>query len=292
MNNKKNTLQIVVGSLLVLLLIGVTVLLISEKRTNNELVQEFNLEKEDLENQYTDFAKQYDELKLTVSNDSLSVLLEQEQLKTQRLLEELRTVKSTNATEIRRLKKELATLRKVMIGYINQIDSLSRLTNHQKEVIADVTRKYNVASQQISNLSEEKKNLNKKVTLAAQLDATNITIQATNKRGKKAKKVKDVVKLKINFTIVKNITAETGERTLYVRITKPDNDVLSKNASNTFPYENRELAYSIKKYIEYNGEEQSVTVYWDVEEFLYAGSYRVDIFSDGTLIGSQSFNLD
>ena len=212
MNNKKNTLQIVVGSLLVLLLIGVTVLLISEKRTNNELVQEFNLEKEDLENQYTDFAKQYDELKLTVSNDSLSVLLEQEQLKTQRLLEELRTVKSTNATEIRRLKKELATLRKVMIGYINQIDSLSRLTNHQKEVIADVTRKYNVASQQISNLSEEKKNLNKKVTLAAQLDATNINIQATNKRGKKAKKVKDVVKLKINFTIVKNITAETGER--------------------------------------------------------------------------------
>ena len=292
MNNKKNTLQIVVGSLLVLLLIGVTVLLISEKRTNNELVQEFNLEKEDLENQYTDFAKQYDELKLTVSNDSLSVLLEQEQLKTQRLLEELRTVKSTNATEIRRLKKELATLRKVMIGYINQIDSLSRLTNHQKEVIADVTRKYNVASQQISNLSEEKKNLNKKVTLAAQLDATNINIQATNKRGKKAKKVKDVVKLTINLTIVKNITAETGERTLYVRITKPDNDVLSKNASNTFPYENRELAYSIKKYIEYNGEEQSVTVYWDVEEFLYAGSYRVDIFSDGTLIGSQSFNLD
>lgn len=292
MANKKNTLQVVVGSILILLLIGVTVLLISEKRANNELVQEFNLEKEDLENQYTDFAKQYDELKLTVSNDSLSVLLEQEQLKTQRLLEELRTVKSTNATEIRRLKKELATLRKVMIGYINQIDSLSRLTNHQKEVIADVTRKYNVASQQISNLSEEKKNLNKKVTLAAQLDATNINIQATNKRGKKAKKVKDVVKLKINFTIVKNITAETGERTLYVRITKPDNDVLSKNASNTFPYENRELAYSIKKYIEYNGEEQSVTVYWDVEEFLYAGSYRVDIFSDGTLIGSQSFNLD
>ena len=292
MANKKNTLQIIIGSLLILLLIGVTVLLISEKRTNNELVQEFNLEKEDLENQYTDFAKQYDELKLTVSNDSLSVLLEQEQLKTQRLLEELRTVKSTNATEIRRLKKELATLRKVMIGYINQIDSLSRLTTHQKEVIADVTRKYNVASQQISNLSEEKKNLNKKVTLAAQLDATNINIQATNKRGKTAKKVKDVVKLKINFTIVKNITAETGERTLYVRITKPDNDVLSKSASNTFPYENRELVYSIKKYIEYNGEEQSVTVYWDVEEFLYAGSYRVDIFSDGTLIGSQSFNLD
>ena len=289
---KKNTLLIVAGSLLILLLIGVTILLISEKQTNKELVMEFNLDKEDLENQYTDFARQYDELKLTVSNDSLSVLLEQEQLKTQRLLEELRTVKSSNATEIRRLKKELASLRKVMIGYINQIDSLNRLTAQQKEIIADVTQKYNAASRQISNLSEEKKNLTKTVTLAAQLDATNISVQPTNKRGKTAKKVKDIVKFKINFSIVKNITAETGERTLYIRITKPDNDVLTKSPSNTFPYENRELVYSIKKYIEYNGEEQTVTVYWDVEEYLYAGTYRVDIFTYGTLIGSQSFNLN
>lgn len=221
----KNKYLIAIGTLLVVLLVGVTVLLLSEKQTNKELVQEFQLEKEDLENEYTRFAQQYDELKLTVSNDSLSVLLEQEQLKTQRLLEELRTVKSSNAAEIRRLKKELATLRKVMIGYINQIDSLNRLTAHQKEVIAQVTQKYNDASRQISNLAEEKKNLNKKVTLAAQLDATNINIQAVNKRDKTAKKVKDVVKFKIGFTIVKNITAETGERIIYVRITKPDNDV-------------------------------------------------------------------
>ena len=155
-----------------------------------------------------------------------------------------------------------------------------------------MTKKYNAASRQISNLAEEKRNLTKTVTLAAQLDATNINVQALNKRGKTAKRVKDVVKFKINFAIVKNITAETGERTLFVRITKPDNDVLTKSAQNTFTYENRELAYSIKKYIEYNGEEQAVTVYWDVEEFLYAGKYRVDIFAEGTLIGSQSFTLD
>lgn len=287
--NKKYV--IAVGTLLVLLLVGLTVLLVSEKRTNYELVQEFQLEKEDLENEYTNFARQYDELKLSVSNDSLSILLEQEQLKTQRLLEELRTVKSTNAAEIRRLKKELATLRKVMVGYINQIDSLNRLTAYQQEIIANVTQKYHDASRQINTLAEEKKNLDKKVTLAAQLDATNITVLAANKRGKAAKKVKDVVKIKIGFTIVKNITAETGERTLYVRITKPNNEVLTKNPANTFKYENRELAYSIKKYIEYNGEEQDVTVYWDVEEFLYAGDYRVDLFAEGTLIGSESFTL-
>lgn len=288
----KKTLLIVAVSILVIAMIGVTILLFSEKKANRELVEEFQLEKEDLEGEYTKFAQQYDELKMTVSNDSLAILLDQEQVKTQRLLEELRTVKSSNATEIRRLKKELASLRKIMVGYINQIDSLNKLTNEQRIVIAEVTQKYNNASRQISNLSEEKKNLNKKVTLAAQLDATNIWVQARNKRDKQAKKVKDVVKFAIGFTIVKNITAETGERTIYIRITKPDNDVLTKSASNTFPYENRTLTYSIKKYIEYTGEEQALTVFWNVEEFLYAGTYRVDIFADGTLIGSQRFTLE
>ena len=289
--NKKSLLIIAV-SVLVIALIGITYLLFTEKQSNRELIEEFALEKEDLENEYTRFAQQYDELKLTVSNDSLSILLEQEQIKTQRLLEELRTVKSSNATEIRRLKKELASLRKIMIGYINQIDSLNKLTNQQKQVIAEVTQKYNAASRQISNLSEEKKNLNKKVTLAAQLDATNIWIEPKNKRDKKVKKVKDIVKFAIGFTIVKNITAETGERTLYVNIYKPNNEVLTKNAANTFEYENRSLPYSIKKYIEYNGEEQSITVFWNVEEYLSAGTYRVDIFSDGTMIGSQRFELE
>ena len=289
--NKKSIL-IAAVAVLVIAIIGITYLLFTEKKANRELVQEFQLDKEDLENEYSQFVQKYDELKFTVTNDSLALLLEQEQLKTQRLLEELRTVKSSNATEIRRLKKELATLRKILVGYVNQIDSLDRINKRQQQVIADVTQKYNTASQQISTLSKEKENLDKKVTLAAQLDVTNIRIEPRNKRGKVAKKVKDIVKLAISFTIVKNITAENGERTIYIRITKPDNDALTKSASNTFSYENRTLTYSIKKYIEYNGEEQNVNVFWDVEEFLYAGNYRLDIFEGGNLIGSQKFTLD
>ena len=288
----KKSLLIAAVAVLVIAIIGITYLLFTEKKANRELVQEFQLDKEDLENEYSQFVQKYDELKFTVTNDSLALLLEQEQLKTQRLLEELRTVKSSNATEIRRLKKELATLRKILVGYVNQIDSLDRINKRQQQVIADVTQKYNTASQQISTLSKEKENQDKKVTLAAQLDVTNIRIEPRNKRGKVAKKVKDIVKLAISFTVVKNITAENGERTIYIRITKPDNDALTKSASNTFSYENRTLTYSIKKYIEYNGEEQNVNVFWDVEEFLYAGNYRLDIFEGGNLIGSQKFTLD
>lgn len=290
--NKNNTIFLVVAGVLLAAITTVTYLLFAEKQNNKELVQVFELEKEELENEYTHFATRYDELQMTLTNDSLSVLLDQEKVKVQRLLEELRTVKSSNAAEIRRLKNELSTMRKVMMSYVAQIDSLNQLTERQQKQIAEVTQKYNAASRQISNLSQEKEQLNKRVTLAAQLDATNVWVEAKNKRGKNAKKVKDVTQFNIGFTIVKNITAPTGERTVYVRITKPDNDVLTKDSSHTFTYENRQLNYSIKKYIEYNGEEQQVVVYWQVEEFLYAGEYRVDIFSDGSLIGSQRFSLD
>ena len=289
---KKNTLIGIIGVLLIAALAGVTYLLFNEKQANREMQEEFKLEKEDLENEYTNFVQQYDELKMTVANDSLAQLLEQEQLKTQRLLEELRTVKSTNATEIRRLKNELATLRKVMVGYVNQIDSLNRLTEQQRVQIAEVTEKYEQATREVSSLSEERKSLTKQVTLAAQLDATNISLFPQNKRGKEAKKVKDIKKLRISFNIARNITAQAGEKTVYVRISKPDNDILTKDRNDTFAYENRQLAYSIKKYIEYTGEEQAITQYWDVNEVLYAGNYRVDIFAEGNLIGSGSFVLN
>ena len=289
---KNQKILSILAVVLIILVLAFIFLFLNEKKTNSELVKSFELDKEDLENEYTSFAQQYDELQLTITNDSLASLLETEQTKTQRLLEELRTVKSSNATEIRRLKRELSTLRKVMVSYINQIDSLNRLTKQQREVIDEVTKKYNTASRRISSLSQEKMNLDKKVTLAAQLDATNLWIEAKNRRGREAKRVKDIVKFHIGFTLVKNITAETGERTLYVRITKPDQSILTKDASQTFSYENRNIPYSIKKYVEYDGEEQRVVVYWDVEEFLYAGEYRIDVFTEGTLIASRTFNFD
>lgn len=287
-NNKK---LIIIIALLIVIIGGVSFFAFHQVQENKEMTELFAIEKEEMENEYTTFATQYDELQVQINNDSLRQKLESEKLKAQRLLEELRQVKSSNAAEITRLKKELKTVRAVLRSYVMQIDSLNRLNEALTTENKEVKQKYTEATRQINTLAQEKKNLNAKVTLAAQLDATNISIQPKNKRGKTAKKVKDVKKIAVSFTIVKNITAKTGERTLYIRIAKPDNEVLTKSASDTFPYENRNLSYSIKKYIEYTGEEQTVTVYWDVEEYLPSGTYNVYIFADGTMIGEQSFSM-
>lgn len=290
MNNKR-TLIIAVIAVLAIALGTVSYFLIQKSNENEEMAALFAIEKEEMENEYTTFANQYEELQVQINNDSLQIKLEREKLKTQRLLEELRQTKSTNAAEIARLKKELKTVRAVMRSYIIQIDSLNQLNQALESENKKVKAQYRQAAQQITSLSEEKETLNQKVALAAQLDATNIRLVMKNKRGKVTEKLKKATKLAISFTVAKNPTAETGERGIYVRIAKPNGEILTKG-SGTFDYENRKLEYSIRKYIEYTGEEQEVTVYWDVEEFLSEGTYQVYLFSDGNMIGSQGFTLD
>lgn len=281
---------------LAVLLVGALVFLgirLSQaNKANEEMVQLFELEKQEMENEYSTFATQYDEMQVLLTNDSLVAQLEREKLRTQQLLEELRATKASNAAEIARLKKELKTVRAVMRSYVMQIDSLNQANEKLSKENKRVRTQYVEATKKVEVLQEEAKNLSDKVTLASQLDATGIAIHPRNKRGKETSNVKNIVKFAIDFTIVKNITAPTGERTIYVRITKPDGSVLTKNSGATFAYENTKLEYSIKKLIEYTGEEQSVTVYWDVEEFLNPGEYTVYLFSDGVMIGERSFVLE
>ena len=283
---------LVVAVLLIGALAFLGISLSQANKANEEMLQLFELEKEEMENEYSTFATQYDEMQILISNDSLVAQLEREKLRTQQLLEELRATKASNAAEITRLKKELKTVRTVMRSYIVQIDSLNQVNTKLAKENKRVRTQYAEVTKQVEVLQEEAKNLSDKVTLAAQLDATGIAIHPRNKKGKATSNVKNVVKFAIDFTIVKNITAATGERTIYVRIAKPDGSVLTKDASRTFKYENTQLEYSIRKLIEYTGEEQSVTVYWDVEEFLNPGEYTVYLFSDGVMIGEKSFTLE
>ena len=235
---------------------------------------------------------QYEGFKLNIKNDSLLQKLTNEQTKVQRLLEELKTVKAENKAEISRLNKELATLRQILKSYIAQIDSLNRANAQLRQEKQEITNKYQETSKTLNQVTQQKQDLTEKVTKAAKLDATNISVQATNSKGKVQKKINKVEQLIINFTITKNITAEPGERTIYARIMKPDDDVLTKSRANTFAYENGNINYSIKRVIEYGGEEVGVTMYWNVEEYLMPGTYRVDIFADGNRIGSRSFSLE
>ena len=260
-----------------------------QRKANEDMKELADLDKKEMENEYEQFARQYSEMKTQINNDSIVAQLTQEQLKTQKLLEELKSVKSTNAREITRLKRELATVRAVLRSYVIQIDSLNRLNENLKAENTRMKGEYATATRQIEGLNSEKASLSQKVAIAAQLDATGITMTAKKKNGKPAKKMKDCKSIEVSFRIARNVTAQNGVRTLYVRITTPTGDAL--NGGGTFKYENREMAYSMKKSVEYSGEETPVSTYWQVKEYLSAGTYTVSVFADGNMIGSRSFSF-
>ena len=293
---KSGKAGLVIAILAIVLLAGAVVYLFKDGQDKNreieEMTQLFEIEKEEMENEYSGFAVQYDEMKVHLSNDSLIRQLDKEKQRTQQLLEELRQTKATNAAEITRLKKELATVRAVMRTYVIQIDSLDQVNKQLAKENTRVRQQYQEQTRVVEQLTVDKEKAEEKVALASQLDAAAITVSTRNKRGKEEKKVKNVTQFVVNFTIVKNITVQTGEKIVYLRLTKPDGDPLVKDAANTFKYENVNLEYSAKKYIEYTGEQQEVTMYWDVEEYLSAGTYTTYLFVDGVMIGEQSVTLN
>lgn len=291
-NKQQKIVLFTVAGLLLAAAIVLGILLVQSKQQNSEMQELFALEKEELESEYQSFATQYDELKIRITNDSLQIKLEQEKLRTQQLLEELKQTKADDAAEITRLKKELKTVRAVLRSYVMQIDSLNAINENLKKENKRVSEKYRQASKQISELSNAKEELTEIVNLASQLDAMGIKMSPLRKSGKVTNKLKKAKQLEVSFTLTKNITAETGNKTIYARIMQPSQEVLTKSMSNTFTYENREIGYSMKKYIEYTGEEQAVTMYWDIEEFLQPGTYRLFLFADGVMIGSNSFEFE
>ena len=189
--NKKVVIPILVFIILLLTGVGIlTYYLFEQKEQNKEMQALAELDKKEMENEYQRFANQYSEMKTQISNDSIIAQLTKEQQRTQQLLNELRQVKSNDAREIARLKRELATVRAVLRSYVLEIDSLNRLNQNLTAENTRIKGEYEAANRQIEGLSTEKQNLSEKVAIAAQLDAININMSLRDKRGRSTSKMK------------------------------------------------------------------------------------------------------
>ena len=291
---KKRNFNIITIATIIIIILGVLLIYFVRKANHEEtekveLVQMMNFEKEQLQKEYTNFNQEIPGYISNIKNDSLVKLLQDQKSKVQQLLEELRITKSTNAKRITQLKDELASVRKVMIQYVNQIDSLDKVNKVLKTENVEVHKKYKAATETVQLLSKEKESLNQVVTRAAILEVTNFKMTPLNSAGKKTGWFSQTATLQFNYTITKNVTSQPGEKTIYLRVIRPDDDVLTKSPNNVFQFENKNIAYSASKRFEYSGETLNDVIYWKVGEILPKGNYRADFFVDGNRVGSFSF---
>lgn len=294
--NKQTKIIGIIGIILIIVLAATTIWSVKQNNQTKtemaEMEEMITFEKEQLEEEFNDLAMQFDGYGANINNDSLINLLDQEKQKVVQLLEELKVTKATNARRIAELKKELATVRAVMVQYVHQIDSLDRMN---KTLVADniaIKRKYEDVSQQAEILLQEKEVLHQTVVRASMLEITEFTMEMLNKKDRPTKRYSQMAKIRFAYTISKNITTPTGMKTVYLRIQRPDGEVLTKSAQNIFPFENTELAYSLKKDFEYAGEALNDELFWTVEEILPIGEYTIDFFIDGHQIARFNARID
>ncbi len=288
MKLNKNTIIISIVALIVI--ITLTILYLNNRAEMQVLVNEMVEEKEILTEEYKNLALGYDSLK--TNSDTLNTLLQKDRERIEQLLEEIQTVKATNAAKIREYKKELATLRGVLKHYVVQIDSLNQTNEALKKENSRYKRRVITMKTSNKKLIEEKKKLTEKVEIASKLETENIKIMGLNSRGRKTFRSSRISKIKVYFTIKKNITAKVGKKDIYIRLTRPDGSLLYHSKQDVFVCDGTKINFSAKREIEYGGEQQEVDVFYKVDDGeLSKGRYVVDIFADERHIGNADFNL-
>ncbi len=77
-----------------------------------------------------------------------------------------------------------------------------------------------------------------------------------------------------------------------MQIIAPDGHVLTSRAGNTTETDMGTIEFSDKKDIDYQNQAVDVTIYYDLRgETAQKGNYKVKIYCDGNLIGSDGFTL-
>lgn len=289
--NITNKQIIIIAAVAAAVIITLAALLVRSNSQMDEMTQVFAEERQQLVTDYQDLSVAYEEVHS--DNDSLDNLVSQQRARVEQLTEELKTLKASNARRIKELQGELTTLRSVMRSFISQIDSLNASNNALRAENKDIKGQLANVSRERANLQEQNESLTQKVTVAARLEAKEIVVTPLNMKDRPTDRLSKIAKIRVAFTIAKNVSAEVGLRTLYLRLTRPDGQLLFHSKSDTFRFEDTDINFSASRQVEYGGEDTKTFIVYTVDMGdLMAGGYEAEIFAGGERIGKADFNID
>lgn len=253
-----------------------------------ELKQILEEDKKSLQGELQDMIGEYDALK--TNNDSMNKLIAGQKEKIKGLL----GINAANAGIIKKLRDEQKTLREVLKSYIAQVDSLNTRNQQLTQENVEVKTNLEQAKNENTKISQERDQLSSQVQKASVINTSNIVVTALNKRDKPETKLKNMLKIKVCFTMRENSIAKAGTKDVYLRITRPDGNIIAYSQSDLFDFQGQQIAYSAKRQVEYENKDIDVCIFWDntpTNSQLMLGDFTIDLFTDGNLIGTTKFNI-
>ena len=202
------------------------------------------------------------------------------------MLEQLQREKTYNYDQLARYRREVETLRGVMRGYLAQIDSLNNVNSTLQA--QNIAFRSEISNAQLrADVAEERADeLDTRVRIGAVIRSSGIRMVALNNNSREVRSIRRAARLRVDFELTANDLAEPGEKSVYVCITGPDGYQLTPSEMIIFSFEGEDMMASAMRKVDYENQSVPVSIYYDGGGF-ERGTYKVDIYLDGRLSGTQ-----
>lgn len=247
----------------------------------------------DLKTDFQNMLKTYDAL--LTKDESKADSINAQKARIEELLGQVEQGKM-NAYQLQQMRRENETLRKIMKGYVVQIDSLNTLNLKLESDLDSTSTQLNLTKEERDQIKEVAAQQGVTIDKAKKLQAYSFSSGALraklNSTTTPTTKARNAIQLVSSFTISENSVALKENKAVYMQITDPNGKVFQRRSSNIAKTENGDISYSDKKVINYVGSRVDVAIYYDLNgQDISKGNYKVRIYCQGQLIGSDSFSL-
>lgn len=251
----------------------------------------------DLKTDFKNMLKTYDALMQKDQSKADSIMLQKEKIV--KLMDELDAAQRSGrltANQLFQLRKENETLRSIMKGYVKQIDSLNTLNLKLTSDLDQTTTKLTTTTEERDQYKQDAEQKAEQVKKGSKLQAYNFTSvglkMKLNNTTEETNRAKNVVQIKSTFTVSENPITTPGKKSVYMQVINPDGKTMQTRSSNTVSTDLGTIAYSDKKDIDYQNQRIDVSIFYDLKgEEAIKGNYKIKIYCDGNLIGTDSFTL-
>ena len=294
MAEKKPNVGVLYGILgLLVVVLGVAIYILLDTRKNLNIVSAdlaektefFRVERDSLEGELRNIYVRYDSL------ETDNVEIQKEMKLQQEKIDRLIAIQADDAYKIKMYRREMETLRSVLRSYIVQIDSLNMMNQEllaQNKQLRNVERRL---SSEKAQLEKDKEQLEEIKDMATTLTASDIQLVLLNKRDKETGRIRSAVKVRVDFIIRANKVTPPGEKTVFLRILRPDEVVLGSPELEMVKLDEELVPVSASRMVNYENADLPVSIFWTNDGEIVPGEHRVELFTEGKSIGESSFVL-
>jgi len=221
--------------------------------------------------------------------DSIKTELEKEK-------ENLLKNKKYSDRQIRDLNDRLEGYKELLVMKDTEIEELKQVNEQLVTENTELKTERNVLHQTIQEAEKTKDELQQKVKVASQLEAENIAVYAISSGGKEREgefRARQIDQLKVEFSIAKNDVAPIEGKEIFIRVLDENNNPIFDVAkgSGTFMLDGKETFYTAKQEILFDNTQQSLSFIYDKETEYERGTYKMEIYTDGYMMGSKTFRV-